>query len=301
MTESRHVPSKLVIALACVSAFAGCQHTAGPPVTPPNAAPGAPAQMEEATAAARKSGLPLVVLAVDPSRDEKDRAAVAAFRSARSAPRAANAAVFSLLELTDSRNRALAAPLHGLDAPTLVCLSPTGVTVSRDEGAITPELVRQRVEEAAAQAPALDRRLADLNTAVDARPADVAARTQLADFLLAHHDEQQAIPHLEHVAHDEAADVSVRVRAWVALGRAHLWVVEPEKARHAAQALMATLGPRSAEAMAGGNLVRGLQDTKARRYDRAGEELRAAVAVSPASDYGREAAELLAKLPGGRK
>lgn len=241
------------------------------------------------------------MLTVDPSRDERDRAALAAFQSARSSPPAANAAVFSVLELTESRNRALAAPLHGLDAPTLVCLSPAGVIVSRDEGAMTPELIRRRIEEATAEAPALDRRLADLKTAVDARPTDVAARMQLADFLLGHHNEQQAIPHLDQVAHDDAADISVRVRAWVALGRAHLWVIEPEKARHAAQSLIATLGPRSAEAIAGGNLVRGLQDTKAKRYDRAGDELRAAVAAAPNSDYGREAAELLAKLPGGRK
>lgn len=301
MADLHHVPFKLVFALGCLSAVTGCQHANGPRSTSHEAVAGAPAPLAEATMTAREKGLPLAVLTVDPSRGENDRAAAGAFRSVRSASPAANPAVFSLLELTESRSRALAAPLHALEAPTLVCLSPAGVIVSRDEGTITPQLVRQRIEEAAAQSPALDQHLADLQAAVDARPTDAAASMQLADFLLAHHNEQQAIPHVEDVARDDAADVSVRVRAWVALGRAHLWVVEPEKARHAAQALMAALGPRSADAIAGGNLVRGLQDTKAKRYDRAGEELRAAVAAAPDSDYGREAAELLAKLPGGGK
>ncbi len=63
---------------------------------------------------------------------------------------------------------------------------------------------------------------------------------------------------------------------------------------------MSTLGPTSPEAMAGGNLVRGEQDTRAKRYDRAREELTAAVAAAPQSPYGREAADALAKLPGGK-
>ena len=92
------------------------------------------------------------------------------------------------------------------------------------------------------------------------------------------------------MADDVTAGDAERTRAWVAMGRAHLWVGEPEKARHAAQALMATLGPRSPDAMAGGNLLRGLQDAKAKRYDRAATEFQAAVDVAPPkSPYGAEA------------
>ena len=119
----------------------------------------------------------------------------------------------------------------------------------------------------------------------------------LADFLLAHHNDEQAIPHLKQVAEDERAELPLRVRAWTALGRAHLWIIEPEKARYSAQALITTLGPRSPDAIAGGNLVRGLQDTRAKRYGRAREEFSGAVAASPDSPYGREAADLLGKLP----
>ncbi len=240
---------------------------------------------------ARRRGLPVAVLVFDPGRGDADRAARTAFELSTAG------AVPVELDLTSSRNRADAAPLHGLEAPTLVCLSSHGVICSRDDRDITGERVRRQIAQAAGQGPQLDAELDRLSAAAEAHPDDVTPRMALAGFLLSHHNDREAIPHLRRVAADASADVDVRVRAWVALGRSHLWMVEPEKARHAAQALMATLGPRSAEAMAGGNLVRGLQDIKAKRFDRARDELAAAATVAPASDYGREATGLLATLP----
>ena len=197
-----------------------------------------------------------------------------------------------MLTLDSSRSRALAAAYHPpATGPTVVYLSPAGLIIGRTDGADSDPLW------SAAGVAEADRRYAALLDAATAHPADVTARMALADFLLAHTNDREAIPHLTFVAHDEQADLPTRVRAWTALGRAHLWVGEPEKARHAAQALIAELGPRTPDAIAGGNLVRGLQDAKAKRYDRAADELRAAVAASPQSSYGREAATLLATLP----
>jgi hypothetical protein len=119
----------------------------------------------------------------------------------------------------------------------------------------------------------------------------------LADFLLSHQNPREAIPHLAN-ARSESANPDQRVRAWVELARAHLWIAEPEKGRHEANDLIAVLGPKIAEAQAGGNLVLGLQDANAKRFALARRELEAAVAASPESEYGKQAAEALAKLPG---
>jgi len=103
------------------------------------------------------------------------------------------------------------------------------------------------------------------------------------------------------VARSESANPARRIRAWVELARAHLWIAEPEKGRHEAEDLIAVLGPKAAEARAGGNLVLGLQDANAKRFAVARRELEAAIAAAPESDYAKQAAEAIAKLPGEGK
>ena len=93
----------------------------------------------------------------------------------------------------------------------------------------------------------------------------------------------------------------MRVQAWVALARAHLWIAEPEKGRHAAKDLIAVLGPKTPEALAGGDLVLGLQDTNGKRTSLARAEFEAAVSAAPNSIFAQQAAEALAQLPQERK
>lgn len=45
----------------------------------------------------------------------------------------------------------------------------------------------------------------------------------------------------------------------------------------------------------------GMQDANAKRFALARRELEAAIAAAPESDYAKQAAEALAKLPGGGK
>jgi tetratricopeptide (TPR) repeat protein len=283
----------LATLLVLASLPMGCR-APGDVATPPAAAPFD--ALAAAAAAAHQSNRPLAVLVVDPSRSDADRAARAAFQSAVAADPVAASVV---LDLGVSRNRSAAAPLHALDGPTLECISPAGVIISHDPGVITAPLVRQRIDEAVRDSPAMDGALNRLRAALLTAPTDARAQMDLAAFFLAHQNDREAIPPLDALAHNANADLAARVHAWVEAGRAHLRIGEPEKARHSAQQLIATLGPTSPDAIAGGNLVRGLQDTRAKRFDRAADELRAAIAAAADSAYGKEAAELLAKLPGG--
>jgi hypothetical protein len=286
--------SRLGTTLALLLLAGGCYDNRG---SSPSLQKDSSESFDDALAKAHQANKPLAVLVIDPDRGSADRSAQKVFESAL----ASRSDVASLvLDLRASRNRAAAAPLHALDVPTLICLSPKGIIVSRDEGFFTQALVREQIDRAIEISAQLDRRFSELQTKAVASPNDVKLQMDVADFLLAQHNDQLAIPYLKRVADDEQADLDNRIRAWVALGRAYLWDVEPEKARHCAQALIETLGPRSPEALAGGNLVRGLQDTKAKRWGRAREEFTAAVKAAPESAYGREAASLLAKLPTGK-
>ena len=99
------------------------------------------------------------------------------------------------------------------------------------------------------------------------------------------------------IAHAETADVHLRVTAWAALARAHLWIAEVEKGRHAANDLLATLAAKTPEALAGAKLVYGLLDARSKRTALARQEFTAAIAAAPQSSFAKEAAEELAKLP----
>jgi hypothetical protein len=202
-----------------------------------------------------------------------------------------------LLDLNVSRNRATAARFHIVDTPLLICLSPKGLIVSRDEKSLTKDLVLKRVEEVGPKAVELDAKLAALKETVVNNASDANAQLALADFLRERQNMREAIPHLAVVAHAETADTALRIRAWVDLARAHLWIAEGEKARHEAQDLIAVLGPKHPEARAGAQLILALQDARAKRTTLAQQGFQAVVAAAPASVYAKEAAEELAKLP----
>jgi hypothetical protein len=206
-----------------------------------------------------------------------------------------------VLDLGVSRNRAVAARFHATNTPVLFGLSPTGLIVTCDEKVITKDLVLNRVEEAAQRGRELDAKLVLLEGAIAKDGNDATAQWALADFLLGQKNAREAIPHLEVVAHNEAADTTLRVRAWVELVRAHFWIAEAEKGRHEANDLIAILGPKTPDARAGGNLVLGMQDANPRRMALARREFEAAIAASPESVYAKQAAEALGKLPGEAK
>jgi tetratricopeptide (TPR) repeat protein len=249
---------------------------------------------------ATENKLPILVLVVESGKNRADNRARKLFETIalKGQP-----GLFQpvLIDLSISRNRALAARFHVTDTPLLLGLSPHGLIMTRDQKPLTKELVRSRVEDVTQKAPALDAKLGLLEDAAPKNTNDAVAQMALADFLLAQQNDREAIPQLEVVAHNEAVETTPRIHAWVELARAHFWIAESEKGRHEVNNLIATLGPDHAEARAGGNLALGVQDANTKRFARARQELDAAIAASPESDYARQAAEALAKLPGGNK
>jgi hypothetical protein len=239
---------------------------------------------------------PILLLAAESGQSRADDQAVALFETLAIKDNR-ESVVSVLLDVSISRNRVAAAWFHATNTPVLVGLSPGGVIITRDQMPLTKELVRRRIAEIKERGPELDANFASLAEAAGRVGTDAAAQMRLADFLLGQSNAREAIPHLEVVAHNEAADTTVRVHAWVELARAHFWIAENEKGRHEANDLMARLGPKTPNARAGGNLVLGMQDSNPRRMALARRELEAAIAAAPNSDYARQAAEALAKLP----
>jgi hypothetical protein len=201
------------------------------------------------------------------------------------------------MDLGISRNRAVAARYHPASTPLLVCLSPRGLIVTRDEPPVTRELVLRRLQALPARAADLDKQLAAIEELNPGEFKDSMVTQQaMAEFLLSRQNAREAIPYLTDLAKSDSISTASRISAWVSLARAHLWVTEPEKARHEAKDLIATLGPKHPEAVAGGNLVRGLQDATARRFSLARQEFEAAVSAAPDSDYAKQARVELEKL-----
>lgn len=244
--------------------------------------------------------LPLVLLVAESGASRNDNRSRALIESLAK-ENLRDKCVMLSLDLAISRNRAITARFHVTNTPVLFCLSPKGIIISRDERLIARTIVLQRVEEARQKSPEVDASLTRLEAAINTHNNDVTAIFNLTDFLLAHQNAFEAIPHLAAVAHSDVYPPDARIRAWVALARAHLWIAEPEKGRHEAEDLMAALGPVAPEAQAGGNLVLGLQDAAAKRSALARKELQAAVAAAPKSSYGEEAAKALAGLTQNRE
>jgi hypothetical protein len=257
-----------------------------------------PADLAAARERAFKSGRPLVVLVAESGKSKADDNARAAFVSR--AVQKGGGAEFAAMDPGISRARATAASLYALETPLLVCLSPRGLVIGRDQGAITESLVIERIRQAAEQWPELEAKYTRLRELADNNKNDAGAQLKLADFLMERRNALEAIPVLAAVAHSEAAVPGLRVRAWAGLAQAHIWNGEPEKGRHEAQELIATLGSVTPEARAAGNLVFGFQDAaNAKRLARARREFAEAIAAAPDSTYGKEAASALAKLPKG--
>jgi hypothetical protein len=248
-----------------------------------------------APARAAEVAMPKMVLVAESGNSRADDAAIALINSPEIKAKEGDVAT-EVLDLSVSRNRALAARYHVVETPLFLCLSAKGVIISRDEKRIDKSLVLKRIEEAARLGPGLDAKLTALQAAADKDVENMAAQLELADFLVAHQNAFEAVPLLEKIAHDRTNASAARMRSWVALARAHLWIAEPEKARHEADDLMATLGAIYPEAVAGGNLIHGLQDAKAKRKMLARIEFKAAIVAAPESDYGKEAKTELAKL-----
>jgi len=243
---------------------------------------------------------PILLLIAESGLSKADDQALALFATL-AVKNSRESIVSVLLDVSISRNRVEAAWFHATNTPVLVGLSPKGVIITRDQRPLTKELVLSRIEEIKQRAQELDAKFASLEEAAAKDGNDATAQLALADFLLAQKNAREAIPHLEVVAHNEAADTTVRVRAWVELAGAHFWIMEVEKGRHEANDLIAILGPKTPDARAGGNLVLGMQDANPRHMALARRELEAAMAAAPNSDYSNQAAEALAKLPGEAK
>lgn len=241
---------------------------------------------------------PMIVLVAELGLSRADDDAAAFFES-KAVMDVSQNTVRVLLDISNSRNRAIATRFHVTETPMLLCLSSLGVIVSRDEKPITKNLMLKRIEEATQQGPQLDAQFDALSNAARKEAGDFTAQFALTDFLLDHHNAVEAIPTLAAIAHSESNAPAVRIRAWVALARAHLWIAEPEKGSHEAEALTAELGARNPEARAGGELVLGFYDAASKRPDVARREFGAAIAAAPESTYGRQAVEALANLPKG--
>ncbi|WP_422930038.1 hypothetical protein [Singulisphaera sp. PoT] len=286
-----------VASFAILTLLGGCgpQPEAPPAASVPVATAATP-DLDAELARAAELKRPAFVLIAESGKSGDDDSA-RGLLDASSLGAQADQVVPILLDLKASRNRATAARFRALETPVLFSISPRGVIISRDEKPIAKNLVLKRITEAGPKGQELDARLAVLEEPVKKDANDVKSRLALADFFQGQKNMREAIPHLAAVAHSEAVETPLRIRAWVDLALAHLWVTEPEKGRHEARALIAAWGEKIPEAKAGGNLALGTQDAKANRVSRAREEFEASIGAAPDSDYAKRSREGLARLP----
>jgi hypothetical protein len=246
-------------------------------------------------AAAQARGCPLVVLVVDPERGPDDAAATEQMRAGLA--HAGVPAIAVVLDLGDSRNRAIATRYHLVEAPILVALSAHGVQAARSVGPVTADAVRAMASATAAQGPGLDAQFAVLQAATTAPGAGAAADQALADFLTGHGNEREAVPILAALRTATDATPAQRRAALVAEVRAHFWIGEPEKARHLAQAFIAAAGATDPEDRAAGLYALGSYEATGRHRDLGLGELDQAIAAAPASMYGQLARAERARYP----
>ena len=296
--------------LAALACLAGCR---AEPEKPPAPARVESPDLDAELARARIEKRLVLVLVTEAGKSPDDAAARALIADAAIRARAEKWIVVDL-DVGVSRSRAAATRFHTASTPLLLCLSSSGIVVSRDDTAVTKELVLARMDEAARAGPELDKTLGDLEAGAAGRCVSTFSRggwthslyaratdldlMKLADFLVAQKNAREAIPHLETVRRFEGADMALRTRAAVEEARAHYWVGEPEKGRHVAEELIATLGATSPDAKAAGYFVLGAQDVPGRQKERGLRELDQAIAAAPESVYGKQAAELRAKSAG---
>jgi hypothetical protein len=198
------------------------------------------------------------------------------------------------IDLSYSPNRAQAARYHLTETPIMICLSPKGIIVSRDTGELVGgKLAVTRLMNLPPLAQELDASFKLLSTGPDGSAPDM----ECGDFLMWSQNKREAIPYFAKVASSRGAGINQQIDARVKMARAHLWIGEPEKARHEAKELIATLGADYVTAVAGGNFVLGLQDATAKRFALARHEFETAVQAAALTDYGKQAVIELAKLP----
>ena len=208
----RKQTAKVVLAVAVL--LVGCsapRDRSTPSATPKLSPSAAVVDLDAELARASEAKQPIVIFVFDSGQDGADANSLLG----ASTQKGKNGSIVPLvLDLSVSRNRATAARFHVTDTntPLLVCLSPRGVIVSRDERPTTKDFVLKRIEEVAERAPQLDAKLASLEEAVAKNTKDAAAQWALADFLLEQHNAREAILHLASVAHSETADTNLRAR-----------------------------------------------------------------------------------------
>jgi hypothetical protein len=295
--------SLILVLLACL---AGCR-------SQPEKAPARAAgpDLDAELARARAERRPVLVLVTEEGKSPEDAAARALLGDPEVRARAEKTWIVVDLDLDASRSRAAATRFHAATTPLAICISSGGVIVSRDEK-VTREIVLSHMDAAERTGPEIDRTLASLEEATAGKCVSSvvagewtrsvyavgtdADRMKLADFLVEHGNAHEAIPHLETVRRSGEADLALRDRAAVLEVRAHYWVGEPEKGRHVAEELIATLGATSADARAAGYFVLGAQDVQGRHKELGLRELDQAIAAAPDSVYGKQASELRAKV-----
>jgi tetratricopeptide (TPR) repeat protein len=288
--------SRLFFALSVVCALAGISAGCGNHRSPADIQAGR-VDLDAVIARADEQKRPLVILVGDFGSSGADRAADTLFDHLASIT-LASTIQFLKIDLANSANRANAARFHLAQTPVLVCLSPMGIIVSRDQGPITAQLVSSRIDALQRRSDELDTKFISLlNRSPDKMNNALDYQYDLAEFLLAQKNEREAIPYLAELADPGNGDTDVRIHSWVEMARAHLWIGEPEKARHEAKDLIATLGPQDPDAIAGGNLVLGSQDIAAKRFSLARQEFESAVKADPASVYAKQARDEIAQLP----
>jgi hypothetical protein len=282
--------------LVAVSAWiAGCYRAAPQPPPTVVVSTAATPDIDREIARAATVNKPLLVVVAESGKSPEDDAILPVVKE-KMAAAGSDRFVLAFLDLSASRNRATAARFHVVDTPMLVCLSPKGIIVSRDEKPIPGGLISKRLETMSQQSAQLDAKLARLEAAAKKNARDPQAQLDLADFLSAQQNAREAIPCYEGVAHAATVDGPLRIRARVALSRAHLWIAEGEKARHEAEGLLTEFGPKSPQAQAAGKLMLGLLDARRKHVDLARRELEEAIAAAPDSEYARDAREALANL-----
>ena len=294
------------IALAiAVLGSAGCQQQAEPDRGGPAAdtAAGKAAEVQQApptsesdgssalAAALKQAGAhqqPIMVVVIENGRGPVDADVEARFGEEQIRSHLGST-LLVVLDQGSSRVRAEVSRFHLAEVPLLITLSSRGIIEYRDEAPFDDALILKRLMYAEHIGAALDARLTELEERVADLPDDIPARMKLARFLISRHNASEAIPHFALVRAAGAGDQNLRIQAAVEEARAHFWIGEPEKGRHVAEELIATLGAQSPEARCAGYYALGAQDVLDRHRERGLHELEQALAAAPDSDYGIKA------------
>jgi len=287
----------LIVVLACMW-ISGClpQAERAQPAQPPGGGP----NLDAALLQAKERQLPIMVVVAEDGRSPADDEVMARFRNGEIRSHLGTTLLI-VLDLGISRLRAETARFHIADVPLLIVISSRGIIESRDEAPFDDALVMRRLMYAEHIGFELDTRLAELEEHVAALPDDLHQRMKLIKFLISRRNASEAIPHLALVRTSEQADLPLRIQAAVEEAQAHFWIGEPEKGRHVAEELIATLGAQSPEARCAGYYALGAQDALGRHRERGLHELDQAITTAPDSEYGTKARAERDKYTSDRK